>query len=257
MSAINKSSGQQAWARPDSAYLNCYFVTGRAVPDPSPTPDADEVAQIVDVAKQAAEGGAGIIQVRSKPITVRALTDLAIQIAQAVREANPQTKVVIDDRVDVAAALMDEHHIHGVHIGQDDLDPRLARKVLGSDAIIGLTTGTLELVEAANDHSDVINYVGAGPFRPTPTKNSGRQPLGLDGYPPLVRASRVPVVAIGDVRAEDAADLAATGVAGVAIVRGFMHADNPVEIARQVCRAFSTRTGDEGIDAPLSSTLAE
>lgn len=219
-------------------YLNCYFVTGRAVAEPTATPDADEVEQIVGVATKAAEGGAGIIQIRSKPITVRALTELAIKVAAAVQKVNPTTKVVIDDRVDVAAALMGTHHIHGVHIGQDDLDPRLARDVLGPEAIIGLTTGTLELVHGANDYADVIDYIGAGPFRPTPTKKSGREPLGITGYPPLVEASRVPVVAIGDVRAEDAADLAATGVAGVAIVRGFMHADDPAAVARQVTQAF-------------------
>lgn len=224
----------------DSSYLNCYFVTGRAVAEPTATPSGDEIAEIVGVATKAAIGGAGIIQIRSKPITVRALTELAIKVAAAVREVNPETKVVIDDRVDVAAALMAKHNIHGVHIGQDDLDPRLAREVLGPDAIIGLTTGTLKLVENANSYADVIDYVGAGPFRPTPTKNSGREPLGVAGYSPLVEASQVPVVAIGDVHAEDAADLAATGVAGVAIVRGFMQAADPAAAARQVKQAFNS-----------------
>lgn len=208
--------------------LRCYLVTGAPH------------EKVVDVAAAAAAGGAGVVQVRSKPISVRDLTALAIEVAAAVRQANPATKVLIDDRVDVAAALMPEHNIHGVHIGQDDLDPRLARQVLGKDAIIGLTTGTLPLVQQANEYADVIDYIGAGPFRPTPTKDSGREPLGLEGYPALVEASRVPVVAIGDVRAEDAADLAATGVAGVAIVRGFMNSPDPRATARQVLTGFSS-----------------
>ena len=208
--------------------LRCYLVTGAPQ------------EKVVDVAAAAAAGGAGVVQVRSKPISVRDLTALAIEVAAAVQQANPATKVLIDDRVDVAAALMPEHNIHGVHIGQDDLDPRLARQVLGKDAIIGLTTGTLPLVQQANEYADVIDYIGAGPFRPTPTKDSGREPLGLEGYPALVEASRVPVVAIGDVRAEDAADLAATGVAGVAIVRGFMNSADPRATARQVLTGFSS-----------------
>ncbi|MHA7687505.1 thiamine phosphate synthase, partial [Corynebacterium evansiae] len=208
--------------------LRCYLVTGAPH------------EKVVDVAAAAAAGGAGVVQVRSKPISVRDLTALAIEVAAAVQQANPATKVLIDDRVDVAAALMPEHNIHGVHIGQDDLDPRLARQVLGKDAIIGLTTGTLPLVQQANEYADVIDYIGAGPFRPTPTKDSGREPLGLEGYPALVEASRVPVVAIGDVRAEDAADLAATGVAGVAIVRGFMNSPDPRATARQVLTGFSS-----------------
>lgn len=208
--------------------LRCYLVTGAPH------------EKVVDVAAAAAAGGAGVVQVRSKPISVRDLTALAIEVAAAVQKANPATRVLIDDRVDVAAALMPEHNIHGVHIGQDDLDPRLARQVLGKDAIIGLTTGTLPLVQQANEYADVIDYIGAGPFRPTPTKDSGREPLGLNGYPALVEASRVPVVAIGDVRAEDAADLAATGVAGVAIVRGFMNSADPRATARQVLTGFSS-----------------
>lgn len=208
--------------------LRCYLVTGAPH------------EKVVDVAAAAAAGGAGVVQVRSKPISVRDLTALAIEVAAAVQKANPATRVLIDDRVDVAAALMSQHHIHGVHIGQDDLDPRLARQLLGKDAIIGLTTGTLPLVQQANEYADAIDYIGAGPFRPTPTKDSGREPLGLEGYPALVRASRVPVVAIGDVRAEDAADLAATGIAGVAIVRGFMNSPDPRATARQVLTGFSS-----------------
>ena len=208
--------------------LRCYLVTGAPH------------EKVVDVTAAAAAGGAGVVQVRSKPISVRDLTALAIEVAAAVQRANPTTKVLIDDRVDVAAALMSHHHIHGVHIGQDDLDPRLARQLLGKDAIIGLTTGTLPLVQQANEYADVIDYIGAGPFRPTPTKDSGREPLGLEGYPALVEASRVPVVAIGDVRAEDAADLADTGVAGVAIVRGFMNSPNPRATAQQVLSGFSS-----------------
>ncbi len=207
--------------------LRCYLVTGAPH------------EKVVDVAAAAAAGGAGVVQVRSKPISVRDLTALAIEVAAAVQQANPATRVLIDDRVDVAAALMPEHNIHGVHIGQDDLDPRLARQLLGKDAIIGLTTGTLLLVQQANEYADVIDYIGAGPFRPTPTKDSGREPLGLEGYPALVEASRVPVVAIGDVHAEDAADLAATGVAGLAIVRGIMQAEDPKAYAESVVSQFS------------------
>ncbi|WP_223148504.1 thiamine phosphate synthase [Auritidibacter ignavus] len=226
---------------PNESFLECYFVTGRTVPQPTPEPDEAEIEAIVDIARRAVAGGAGIVQVRSKPIGVRALTRLSVSIAVAVEEVNPQAKVVIDDRVDVAVALMPDHHVHGVHLGQDDLDPRLARRVLGPQAIIGLTTGTLPLVEQANEYADVIDYVGAGPFRPTPTKDSGREPLGLQGYPALVEACRVPVVAIGSVRAEDAGDLAATGVAGVAIVRGFMQAEDPAAVAQEVNQAFATR----------------
>lgn len=202
--------------------FRCYFVTGAGAPD-----------QIVETARAAAQGGAGIIQVRSKPISARDLYDLGLSVVTAVHEVNPDIRVLIDDRVDVALALK-PHGVAGVHIGQDDLNPRIARDLLGPDAIIGLTTGTLELVEAANDYADVIDYIGAGPFRDTPTKDSGRTPLGLDGYPALVEVSALPIVAIGDVTIEDAEDLARTGVDGVAIVRGIMNAENPRDYVEHV-----------------------
>ena len=204
--------------------LRCYFVTGQG-------PD------VVERARAAAAGGAGVIQVRSKPISARDLYCLSRDVVDAVHEANPNTQVLIDDRVDVALALRD-HGVAGVHVGQDDLDVRVVRDLLGPDAIIGLTTGTMDLVQAANEHKDVIDYIGCGPFRDTPTKDSGRTPLGLDGYPALVGASEVPLVAIGDVTADDAFNLARQGVDGLAIVRGIMHADDPKGYCERVIEEF-------------------
>lgn len=208
--------------------LRCYFITGTGTVD-----------HIVNVAKQAALGGASAVQVRSKPIDASELYILAEKVANAVTAANPTTKVLIDDRVDVALSLMRRGiAIHGVHLGQTDLPVHAARQLLGPDAIIGLTTGTKELIENANEVADVIDYVGAGPFRPTPTKDSGREPIGLEGYPELVKISKLPIVAIGDVQPADVKDLATTGVAGVAMVRAFMESEDPKALAQQVLKDF-------------------
>lgn len=213
---------------PELPDFRCYVVTGAA---PGRT--------VVDVARAAAAGGAGVIQVRSKPISARDLTELAEQVAQAVAATNPRTRVLVDDRADVAAALMRRGvPIHGAHVGQDDLPVRDVRALLGPDALIGLTTGTLDLVRAANAVADVVDYIGAGPFRPTPTKDSGRPPLGIAGYSPLVQASAVPVMAIGDVTPADVAELAGTGITGVAISRGFMRAADPQAVAESVLNNF-------------------
>lgn len=212
--------------------LRCYVVTG-----------AGDPRHVIDVARAAAAGGAGVIQVRSKPISARELTALAEHVALAVAQTNPHTRVIIDDRADVAASLMRRGvPVHGVHVGQDDLPVRDVRALLGPTAIIGLTTGTLELVRATHDIVEVIDYIGAGPFRPTPTKDSGRPPLGLTGYPPIVAQSPVPVVAIGDVTPADTASLAATGIAGVAISRGFMNATDPAAFAREILTSFERHT---------------
>lgn len=205
--------------------LRCYLVTG-----------AGSAEHVVDVARKAVAGGSRIVQVRSKPISARDLYALTEQVALAVGD---RAHVLVDDRVDVALAL--RHRglpVHGVHVGQDDLAVRDVRALLGADAVIGLTTGTRALVAAANELADVLDYVGAGPFRPTPTKDSGREPVGLDGYRELVKLSKVPIVAIGDVTADDAAELAGTGVAGLAVVRGLMGAADPTAYAQRLIADF-------------------
>lgn len=208
--------------------LRCYFITGTGDP-----------ARIIDTARAAVTGGAGTVQVRSKPLSAQALAELGAAVAVAVAEINPQTTLLIDDRVDVALALRARGlPVHGVHLGQDDLPVRDARALLGPESVIGLTTGSLDLVRAAGKVADVIDYIGCGPFRATPTKDSGRAPIGLAGYPELVAAAPVPLVAIGDVTAEDAAALAATGVDGVAVVRGLMNAADPAAYARRIVEVF-------------------
>lgn len=197
--------------------------------------------RVAEVAAAAARGGAGVVQVRAKDLDGRALLDLVTAVAQAVAAASPTTRVLVDDRADVAwAARRRGAPVHGVHLGQDDLPPDDARALLGPDAVIGLTTGTLDLVRAADRYADVIDYVGAGPFRLTPTKDSGRPPLGVEGYPPLVAASRVPVVAIGDVTPDDVPALAGTGVAGVAMVRAVMGAADPQAVVHGCVEAWES-----------------
>ncbi|MGO3059803.1 thiamine phosphate synthase [Corynebacterium casei] len=209
--------------------LRCYVVTGNGSQD-----------DIVATAAQAAAGGAGVIQVRSKPIGAGQLLKLAERVSLAVAEANPATKILIDDRVDIAAILMRRGlPVHGVHVGQSDILVTDVRELLGPDAIIGLTTGTAELIQQANEYADIIDYVGAGPFRPTPTKDSGRAPIGLEGYPQLVELSKLPIVAIGDVQPADVAALASTGIAGVAMVRAFIEAPSATELAQQIIADFS------------------
>ena len=207
--------------------LRCYVVTSGAGP------------HTVEVAARAAAAGAGMIQVRAKDVSTAQLLDLTCAVADAVQEAGVPTRVVVDDRVDVALAA--QHRgaaVHGVHLGQDDLPAAQARTILGPDAIIGQTTGTLDLVRRAEKDRELLDYIGAGPYRRTPTKDSGREPLGVAGYPALVAHSSLPIVAIGDIGPADAPALARTGVAGLALVRAVMGAPQPEAVVREVLAAF-------------------
>jgi thiamine-phosphate pyrophosphorylase len=193
----------------------------------------------VETAAAAARAGAGVVQVRAKDLSAGALLELVGAVAAAVATVTPSTRVLVDDRADVTfAAMRAGAPVHGVHLGQSDLPVAAAREMLGPDSIIGLTTGTLELVQAAERVADVIDYIGCGPFRPTPTKDSGRPALGSSGYPPLVAATTLPLVAIGDVQPADVPGLAAAGVAGVALVRAIMDAPDPGAVVSQVLAGF-------------------
>ncbi|GAA4531255.1 thiamine phosphate synthase [Brachybacterium paraconglomeratum] len=207
--------------------LRCYLVT------------SGTGRRTVEVAAAAAAAGAGVVQVRAKDATAAELLELTCAVAESVHAARPATRVLVDDRADVAfAARALGAEVHGVHLGQDDLPVAAARTLLGPDALIGLTTGTLDLVRAAETLRGQIDYLGAGPFRPTPTKDSGRDPLGTAGYRTLVAATSLPVVAIGGVTPDDVPALAATGVSGVALVRAIMDAADPGFVVRGVLAGF-------------------
>lgn len=184
----------------------------------------------VSAAAAAAEAGAGMIQVRAKELLAGDLLALVITVADAVAAVAPRTRVLVNDRADVAhAARRRGARVDGVHLGQADLPVAEAREILGPDAVVGLTAGTLDLVREAESRFGPgrPDYLGSGPFRPTPTKDVGRPPIGLEGYPDRVAATTLPVLAIGDVTLADVPALAATGVAGVALVREVMGAADP------------------------------
>ena len=210
--------------------LRCYLVT------------SGTDRHTVDVAAAAAAAGASMVQIRAKEASTADLLALTVAVASAVHAARPATRVVVDDRADVAfAARLRGAAVHGVHLGQDDLPVADARALLGPEALIGLTTGTIELVRRAEEISDLIDYLGAGPFQLTPTKDSGREPLGVGGYGELIAATSLPIVAIGNINPKDVAALARTGVAGVALVRAIMNAEDPRSVVQDTIAAF-----DEG-----------
>ena len=181
----------------------------------------------VRAAAAAAAAGAGVVQVRAKHLLAGELLELVLDVASAV--------------ADVAhAARRRGAPVHGVHLGQADLPVGEARALLGADALVGLTAGTLDHVREADARTGAHrpDYLGSGPFRPTPTKDVGRPPIGLAGYPLLIAATQLPVVAIGDVTLADVAPLSRTGVAGVAVVREVMGAADPGAVAAECLRAW-------------------
>ena len=208
--------------------LRCYFVTGQG-------PD------IIERARQAAAGGAGVIQVRSKPISARELYSLSLAVAEAVHSANPHAHVLIDDRVDVALALQG-HGIDGVHVGQSDIPVEVCRKLLGPDAIVGLSARCEEMLEYVKTADmSLVDYLGIGPLHETETKRDcGRAADGsiitksFEDLAALHAASPVPIVVGGGVKTADLPQLKATGVDGFFVVSAVCSADDPYAAAKEL-----------------------
>lgn len=179
---------------------------------------------LTDVVMQAVEGGVTMVQLREKDISTREF----IELAQALKSVLMRTRVplIINDRVDVALAV----DADGVHIGQSDMPYDIARRMLGSDKIIGLSVENFAEIEEANRLD--VDYIGVSPVFATPTKTDTAMPFGLDGLREAVRRSLHPSVAIGGINISNFRSVLSTGTNGIAVVSAIMDSDNPREASR-------------------------
>ena len=144
---------------------------------------------------------------------------------EVVKTAEPYScAVVVNDRVDVAAMSA----AAGVHVGQEDVPPGAARRILGDRAIVGYSTHTTAQMEAAA--REPISYLAIGPIFTTRTKATGYDAVGLDRVVEAVRLSGgIPVVAIGGITLEAAASVIAAGASGVAVIGDLVSTGAPAE----------------------------
>ena len=139
--------------------------------------------------------------------------------------------LLINDRVDVALAAGAD----GVHVGQDDMAVEDARRLLGPDALIGLSIKTVAQAEAAP--VDLLDYVGIGGVFATTSKNNPDPPIGVEGLRRIVsvfrrRAPKLPLCAIAGIDASNAGSAVAAGVDGVAVISALSLASNPTDATR-------------------------
>ena len=131
----------------------------------------------------------------------------------------------------------------GVHLGQNDMNPAEARKILGADFIIGGTCNTYEDILKIKDD---VDYIGCGPFRFTTTKKNLAPVLGLDGYKEIVWNCRsnninIPIVAIGGITAEDIPDILNAGPNGIALSGTILNSPDPVSETENIVRIINTK----------------
>ena len=179
----------------------------------------------------ACRSGVTIVQLREKNLT----TNQYYQLAKQVKEITDayQVPLIIDDRLDVCLAV----DAAGLHIGDDELPVSVARQVLGPEKILGVTAKTVKrALEAEEGGAD---YLGTGAIFPTTTKENAPITL-ISTLKTICQRVAIPVVAIGGLTSENIDQLIGTGIAGVAVVRDLMQAED-IEAKTQV---FLTKLDD-------------
>ena len=202
--------------------LRLYLVTNRY---------QDSLESFLEKVEMACRSGVTIVQLREKNLT----TNQYYQLAKEVKEITDsyQVPLIIDDRLDVCLAV----DAAGLHIGDDELPVPVARPVLGPDKILGVTAKTVKrALEAEEGGAD---YLGTGAIFPTTTKENAPITL-ISTLKTICQRVAIPVVAIGGLTSENIDQLIGTGIAGVAVVRDLMQAED-IEAKTQ---AFLTKLDD-------------
>ena len=196
-----------------------YLVTDRALAGGRP---------IEWVVQQAVEGGVSVVQLREKACPTGAMVELARRLKALLSPRG--VPLIVNDLPEVALAAGAD----GVHVGQRDAAPADARRLLGPDALIGLSVETPE--QAAVAEALDVDYLGVSPIFSTPTKPDTEREWRLEGLRRLRSASHHTLIAIGGIQESNAADVVGAGADGIAVVSAICAAEDPREAARRLRR---------------------
>ena len=179
------------------------------------TPDRPDLCGFVEAC---IEGGVDIVQLREKHLEARQL----LEKASALRSVCAARGVpfILNDRPDLAL----ESGADGVHLGQDDAPVSLARRILGPDALVGLSTHSAGQLDAS--HTEPVDYLSAGPVSPTPTK-PGRAGTGTEYVSYATAHTGRPVFVTGGVSPQTVGELVAAGAEHFVVVRYLTESDDP------------------------------
>ena len=202
--------------------LKLYLVTNRY---------QDSLENFLEKVETACRSGVTIVQLREKNLTTNQYYHLAKQVKE-ITDAY-QVPLIIDDRLDICLAV----DAAGLHIGDDELPVSVARKVLGPEKILGVTAKTVKRALEAEEAG--ADYLGTGAIFPTTTKENAPITL-ISTLKTICQTVAIPVVAIGGLTSENIDQLIGTGIAGVAVVRDLMQAED----IEAKAHAFLTKLDD-------------
>ena len=173
----------------------------------------------VEVVRAAIRGGVSCVQLREKGCSTREFMDEAWLLKTLL--AGTGVPLFINDRLDVALAVAAD----GVHLGQNDMHLSDARRLVGERLVIGISAESV--ADAIRAEAEGADYIGVSPVFTTPTKMDTAPPLGLDGLRAIRRAVQLPLVAIGGINADNAAQVLRAGADGLAVVSAIVSAPCP------------------------------
>jgi len=180
--------------------------------DPSVSP----ARPLVDVLMDAAEAGASLFQYRNKTASMKEAYAEAVVLRQAAAKAG--VLFIVNDRCDLALAV----DADGVHLGQGDLPLDLARKVMGPDKLIGISTHNSDQVREAT--AGKPDYLGFGPIFKPGSKQDHDPVVGLEGLRAIRRLTSLPIFAIGGIQIDQAREVMRAGANGVAVISAILKA---------------------------------
>ena len=167
--------------------------------------------------ENALQGGVTLVQLREKNVDGGIFLQRAVAVKNLCDKYN--VPLLINDRIDVALACK----AAGVHLGQDDIPPSAARAILGPDAIIGVSAHSCE--EALAAEKDGADYLGVGAVFPTNSKDDASE-VGLNMLKEIQQISKLPIVGIGGINAQNYTQVRAAGAQGAAIISGILGVNN-------------------------------
>lgn len=197
---------------------------------------------MLEVMEAALKGGADIVQLRDKDISKRDLLEKARRLKDLTAKYN--VPLIVNDHPDVALAI----DADGVHLGQDDMPIAVARRIMGPDRIIGISTHRIEQAREAEEAG--ADYIGVGPVYATGTK-PGRQPVTTAYVSQVAAEIRIPWVAIGGITLDNAFEVLNAGANRLCVVSAVVGSEDPEAVCRRFKALIETR--DRPSNVPVES----
>ncbi len=184
----------------------------------------------LEIVQAAVRGGVTCVQLREKNCSTREFVREALAVRDFLKASG--VPLIINDRLDVAMAVGAD----GVHLGQTDMPLEMARAIVGDGMCIGISAESLENALVAERGG--ADYIGVSPIYDTPTKADTAPPLGLEGLRDIRAAVGIPLVAIGGLKRDNAAEVVRSGADGIAVVSAIVAAEDPEKASRDLLKVI-------------------